>query len=67
MDRDKAKKILEKEMDDKLAKILLEFEAGMCKIWETDNHHKNHKLKLTCFYEIKGKNKIKLSTDISIL
>lgn len=67
MTRDKAKKILEKEMDKKLANLLLEFEEGMCKIWETKNWCKNEKLILTCHYSIKSKNRIAISTEIEVV
>jgi hypothetical protein len=66
MDRDKAKKALEKELDRKLGNILLEFEEGMCKIWETENWCKNQKLTLICEYAIRDKNRIQISTEIGI-
>lgn len=67
MDREKAKKRAEAKMDKALAQILLDFEAEMCRIWETDNHHKNHKLRLICEYTIKNKNKVETQTDIEVL
>ena len=61
-----SKRVLEKELDRKLGNILLEFEEGMCKIWETENWCKNQKLTLFCEYTIKDNNRIEISTEIAM-